>query len=159
MFEHAHTPPPPRPHNHHIPLSPNIGPIRVCPSDTHMLRKKLWPNSLLISLRMALSCQILAPFSSLVLLDKKKKKDGTWRLSAITKYGYGLKTHQNCLLDFRWPLRIPRDVIWTNKHTIYIPICNEQPPTTLFEKIFFGFFFMTSLFIVLIMRLIFTVFI
>lgn len=52
-----------------------------------------------------------------------------------------MKTHQNCLLDFRWPLRIPRDVIWTNKHTIYIPICNEQPPTTLFEKIFFGFFY------------------
>jgi len=76
VFQQPHGLPPPRTHYHHIPLVPNTPPVRICPY--------CYPHSQKIEIE-RLVTQMLqegiiqpscSPFSSPILLVKKK--DGTW---------------------------------------------------------------------------------
>ena len=70
--------PPPRPHDHHIPLLPNTPPINVRPNRYPHSHKETITKLILEMLQDGFIKPSNSPFSSLDLLIKKK--DGIWRL-------------------------------------------------------------------------------
>jgi hypothetical protein len=81
--------PPTRPHDHHIHLTPNSSPVNIKPYRYPHYQKEAMTNIILDMLREGLIQPSTSPYSSPVLLVKKK--DGSWRfcvdyraLNAIT---------------------------------------------------------------------------
>ncbi|KAJ9553062.1 hypothetical protein OSB04_017107 [Centaurea solstitialis] len=69
--------PPPRPHDHHIPLLPNTTPVNVRPYRYPHFQKQVMTDLIQEMLRDDIITPSHSPFSSPVLLVRKK--DGTWR--------------------------------------------------------------------------------
>ncbi|XP_058769067.1 uncharacterized protein LOC131642924 [Vicia villosa] len=69
--------PPPRPHDHHIPLFPNTPPVNVKPYRYPHYQKEAMTTIIKDMLKDGIIIPSHSPFSSPVLLVKKK--DGTWR--------------------------------------------------------------------------------
>nr|GEW51010.1 reverse transcriptase [Tanacetum cinerariifolium] len=89
IFEPPTSLPPPRLHDHHIPLKPNTPPVNVKPYRNPHYQKQIMTDLIADMLKDDLIKPSHSPYSSLVLLVRKK--DGTWRfcvsyraLNAIT---------------------------------------------------------------------------
>ncbi|KAK9070431.1 hypothetical protein SSX86_010833 [Deinandra increscens subsp. villosa] len=77
LFEETHTLPPSRPHDHHIPLLDDSKPVNVKPYRYPHYQKKVMTNLIEEMLKDGIIRPSHIPFSSPVLLVKKK--DGSWR--------------------------------------------------------------------------------
>lgn len=89
IFETPTSLPPPRNHDHHIPLAPNSSPVNVRPYRYPHYQKQIMTDLIAEMLKDGLIKPSHSPYSSPVLLVRKK--DGTWRfcvdyraLNAIT---------------------------------------------------------------------------
>ncbi|GKB94316.1 ty3-gypsy retrotransposon protein [Tanacetum coccineum] len=77
LFDPPASLPPPRTHDHHIPLLPNTPPINVCPYRYPHYQKQIMTDLISDMLKEGLIKPSNSPYSSPVLLVRKK--DGTWR--------------------------------------------------------------------------------
>nr|KYP52049.1 Transposon Ty3-I Gag-Pol polyprotein [Cajanus cajan] len=89
IFQQPHSLPPSRPHDHHIPLIPSSNPVNIKPYCYPHSQKDTMTSIISSMLHDGIIKPSTSPFSSPVLLVKKK--DGTWRfcvdyraLNAIT---------------------------------------------------------------------------
>ncbi|KAL4582981.1 hypothetical protein LXL04_007545 [Taraxacum kok-saghyz] len=89
LFQQPSSLPPSRTHDHHIPLLPNTAPVNVRPYRYPHYQKQIMSELITTMLRDGVITPSTSPYSSPVLLVKKK--DGTWRfcvdyraLNAIT---------------------------------------------------------------------------
>lgn len=77
VFQKPHGLPPPRHHDHHIPLQPNTAPINVKPYRYPHSQKEAMTTIIHDMLKDGIIIPSNSPYSSPVLLVRKK--DGTWR--------------------------------------------------------------------------------
>ncbi|XP_019423050.1 PREDICTED: uncharacterized protein LOC109332520 [Lupinus angustifolius] len=77
IFQTPTTLPPHRPHDHHIPLLPNSSPVNIKPYRYPHSQKEIMTSMLHDMLKTGIVVPSTSPFSSLVLLVRKK--DETWR--------------------------------------------------------------------------------
>nr|GEU70257.1 hypothetical protein [Tanacetum cinerariifolium] len=77
LFEPPHSLPPPRPHDHHIPLAPNTNPINSKPFRYPHYQKEIMTPLIKDMLTDGVIQPRQSPYSSPILL--MQKKDGTWR--------------------------------------------------------------------------------
>jgi len=77
VFQPPHGLPPPRPHDHHIPLQPNTAPINVKPYRYPHSQKEAMTSIIQEMLKEGIIIPSNNLYSSLVLLVRKK--DGSWR--------------------------------------------------------------------------------
>lgn len=139
MFSTPHGLPPNRPHDHHIHLIPNAGPVNARPYRYPHFQKEVMAKLIAEMLKEGLIRPSNIPYSFPVLLVKKK--DGSWRfcvdyraLNAITvKDRFPIPTIDELLDELKGASYFSKVDLWSGYHQIRLAA--EDIPKTGFRTI------------------------